>query len=195
MTPEQEIRAAAISAAATFCAPIDGASNGHIPAPEDVLFVADVFYGYVQGGWEEALKVYATSEKQQETPTMRNVELRESPPVEDILLPELESQPVPPHPAETLPTPPTSREPERREADIIPLEARGVVTKEQSSARRAVDRIKRQRAMKIFNQAQVAKAAEHKQRLIEEAEDAGLQDFVLEIKGESLVLGSYLASL
>lgn len=89
MTPEQEIRAAAISAAATFCAPIGGASNGHIPAPEDVLFVADVFYGYVQGGWEEALKVYATSEKQQAAPTVRNVELREGPPVEDILLPEL----------------------------------------------------------------------------------------------------------
>ena len=195
MTPEQEIRAAAISAAATFCAPIGGASNGHIPAPEDVLFVADVFYGYVQGGWEEALKVYATSEKQQGVPTVRNVELRESPPVEDILLSELESQPVPPHPAEILPAADAREEPEPRDADVIPMAARGVVTQEQSSARRAVDRIKRQRAMKIFNQAQVAKAAEHKQRLIEEAEDAGLHDFVLEIKGESLVLGSYLASL
>jgi type IV secretory pathway VirB10-like protein len=195
MTPEQEIRAAAISAAATFCAPIGGASNGHIPAPEDVLFVADVFYGYVQGGWEEALKVCATSEKQQAMPTVRNVELRESPPMEDILLPELESPPTPPHPAETFPAATAPKAPERRDADVIPLEARGVVTKEQSSARRAVDRIKRQRAMKIFNQAQVAKVAEHKQRLIEEAEDAGLQDFVLEVEGKPLVLGSYLASL
>lgn len=195
MTPEQEIRAAAISAAATFCAPIGGASNGHIPAPEDVLFVADVFYGYVQGGWEEALKVYETSEKQQDAPAVRNVELRESPPPEDILLPELESPPTPPHPAETLPMAATPKAPERPDADVIPLEARGAATKGQSKARLHVDKIRRQRAEQILNQARVAKAEEHKLRLIDEARDAGLHGFPVEINGQTQELGSYLASL
>lgn len=197
MTPEQTMRASAIAAAAAFCAPFSGVDDGKIPALEDVLFVADVFHGYIEGGWQEALGIYATGDKQQDAPKVHSVELREeSTPVEDILLSEPEAQAPsgpPPHPSEA---PPEEGQGEGPDADVIPIEVRGHVTKEQNRARRMVDKIRRDRAMKIFNQSRVAKSEEHKHRLLDEAEQAGLLDYVLRIEGQPpLELGAHLASL
>lgn len=195
MTPEQEIRAVAIQAAASFCAPISGVAARQIPNLDDVLFVADVFYGYVQGGWEEALRIDATSEKQQQESHVKSVELREQTPAQGTSPSRPEPQPEPPAPVPPTPEPASTNEGETPIADIIPIEARGVVTKEQSSARRAVDRIKRKRAEKIVNEFKVAKVEEHRQRLREEAEESGLLGFLVTVNGRELELGSYLASL
>lgn len=200
MTPDQEIRAEAIKAAAALCAPVSPVDDQQIPNVEDVLFVADVFKGYIDQGWEEALRLHSLSGTQQ-APSVRTVELREQQPVEDVPLPEqVQTSPGPtsaPEPAvEPTPEPAiATKVPKESMADIIPIEARGTVTKEQGAARRMVDRIRYQRAEQLFKQAQVAKSEDHKQRLRDEMEGAGLANVVISIEGRKQELGQYLASL
>lgn len=193
MTPEQEIRAAAVQAAASFCAPI-GSAGQSIPDMEDVLFVADVFKGYVENGWEAALQIYATSAKQQVSQSGQDVELREQHPVQDVQLPQAEAptqQPLTPSAPATDVVP----EIEPPSADVIPIEARGVVTKKQVKSRTYLDKIKAKRAEGIAKMAKVAKTEEHKERLREDAQESGLLDFPVRINGQDIELGRYLASL
>ena len=44
-------------------------------------------------------------------------------------------------------------------------------------------------------QASVAKAREHKERLMGEVEDAGLSDFPVVVKNKTTTLGAYVGSL
>lgn len=195
MTPEQEIRAVAVQAAAAFCAPISNVHERNIPNVENVLFVADVFYGYVQGGWEEALRIHATSDKTSDEPSTKSVELRERRPVQDAPLPE-SVQPEQSRPsAKSAPPAEAPQEKVPSDADVIPIQARGVVTKEQVGARRYFDKMKRERAEHILKRARVAKAQEHKERLREDAEESGLLGVLVEVDGTEMELGQYLASL
>ncbi|MFE0472482.1 hypothetical protein ACFW2V_12800 [Streptomyces sp. NPDC058947] len=194
MTPDQEIRAAAIKAASALCAPVSPVDDQQIPNVEDVLFVADVFKGYIEQGWEEALRIHNLGNAQP-SDSVRDVELREQKSIEDVHLVE----PAPPaeSAAPAGPLLPTQGVKEQGEtvADIIPIQARGTVTKEQSEARRAVDRVRRQRAEQIVNQARVAKTSEHKQNLLDQTEAAGLLDFPVEVEGGRQELGAFLQSL
>jgi antitoxin (DNA-binding transcriptional repressor) of toxin-antitoxin stability system len=208
VTPDQEARATAISAAASFCAPIsgvadqqmpDGSIRRGIPNIEDVLFVADVFYGYVQGGREEALRIYGTSDKQQ-TPAVKDVELREQRPVQDVPLPEPELPATPSEPQPPVDPVASTGACEGVEggspvADIIPIEARGSATKEQSNARSYLNRVKEKRAESIYKRALVAKVEEHRQRLRDEAESSGVLHFTLRVDGKDQELVQHLTSL
>lgn len=190
VTPEQELRAVAIQAAASLCAPVSPVDRQEIPQVESVLFVADVFYAYVQGGWEQALDVYAATASKEPEPEepVEDVELREKAVEPDILAEEAAQEP----PQAPAPEPRDEVEPE---AEVIPLAARGTVTKEQSKASRYLHRVKLERATGILKQAAVAKTAEHKDRLREQASSAGLDDFVLPIGGVDQKLGEYLQNL
>lgn len=189
MTPEQEIRAVAIKAAASFCAPFSDVRGQHIPNVEDVLFVADVFYGYVQGDWEEALKVSTTSDKQEQP--AQDVELCEQHQVQDAH----SSQPTEADASPSSVKPPTPSEGDAPIADIIPIEARGAVTKRQTKAQAYFNKIKEERATKLLKLATVAKTEEHKERLREDAQEFGLVDFPVSVNGREMELGQYLASL
>lgn len=198
MTPEQELRAVAIQAAASLCAPVSPVDRQEIPQVENVLFVADVFQGYIQGGWKQAMAVYETAARKEEAEAapeepVKDVELRERAVEPDILAEEAAAE-LPAR--EFVPSRETEGDPEPTQvADVIPMQARGVVTKEQSKASQYLNRIKRERAAGILKQASVAKTAEHKDRLRNEASEAGLDNFVMTINGVERSVGEYLASL
>lgn len=204
MTPEQEIRAVAIQAAGAFCAPFSHVQNGVIPNPEDVLFVADVFYGYIQDGATEALRINATSDKSDQ-PSIQSVQLRE----QAMQLasgstasapPAIPKQPVAPKRPDAS-TPPVAPEPPakpRREdpANVIPMADRGTGSKKQEGFLNIVEKTRRGRAEALLKESAVAKTAQHKRKLIDQAHDAGVGDFVLDVgSGEMQQLGTYLASL
>jgi hypothetical protein len=207
VTPEQELRALAIQAAASHCAARD-------VSLEDVVFVADVFCGYIQDGAERALQIDAAGTRQVQlepgmgdtspaegpAPVVRDVELREERSVEDVpvsfdpdpvtvmrAVQDTESAPVEPSASGPEPNPPS--------ADIIPLAARGSTTPQQSSARHKIEKLRREAANKILAEAKSAKALEHKRRLYEKAEEKGLCNLLLEIDGQTRELGPYLESL
>lgn len=196
MDREQEIRAAGIQAAAAFCAPISYVNDGQVPGIEDVLFVADVFASYIQGGWQTALQVHGEGRREEPLPLVQDVELRETgteptagpgephrPPSPISLAPATPSEP---EPSSELPT---------SIADIIPLEARGAPSKVQLGARRAIERGKAQRAERILAVARVAKTEEHRDRVLEDLKSSGLEGFEVEVNGVPQELGSYLPSL
>lgn len=212
MTPEQEIRAVAIQAAGAFCAPISPVLGQQIPNLEDVLFVADVFAGYIEGGWENALRVNATDEKKQQgdgegpvqSGQVETVELREQASPAGEFEVKFDPDPFPTLPAghdEQTATEPASSatsapEPtEERTADVIPLAARGKVDPVQATARRKIEKVRHDRAMSFLNQARTAKAPEHKNRIKDEVELNELSGVMLEIDGRVQSLGSYLAKL
>ncbi|MCP9209693.1 hypothetical protein [Streptomyces cucumeris] len=185
MTPEEEIRAVAIQAAAAFCAP-------SASPPESVLRVAETFYVYVKHGQEEALRTYAEAEAQREVATVasipgatREVELREPVAVG-------ESPGRPPTPA--LAPAPTEWHPPA-EGEAMPSEALGKPSVQQVGARQRVDQVKRQRAKKILQEFKVARAVDHKQNLLDSMEDSGLADFVIEDGGARLPLKDHIARM
>lgn len=183
LSADQRIRAAAMQSAAAFCDPS--------VKIEDVIFAADVFAGYIQGGWQRALQVYATGDHNPEpTQGPQDVELREqaSPPSGAPAPPEVPAS-TPPAPPEPGPSTPETT------ADVIPMSARGKVTEKQLAARVKVDRPRRQRAESFLRQGQSAKAEQHRELLMTDIEKAGLEDFVLEHKGEMRQLGEHLRIL
>lgn len=185
---DQQVRATAIQAAASFCAPLSDAASG-IPDVTDVLFVADVFAAYIEKGWEEALRVRCTSG----TEDAHLQVVGESQSIAASSTP----APVTPGPEAPL-APPAQPEPEaveRRHADVIPLEARGVVRPEQSAARKKVDKVRREGAERVVKQARVAKTPEHLHRITTDAEDAGLLGVMLMVDGELRTVKSYLDEL
>lgn len=197
MTPEQEIRAAAVQAAATFCGPLKSSF-------EDVQYVAGIFAVHITDGPEAALRLHEASQPPAEpasapeapTTAVKNVELREERPVEDV---EVFFEPDPlnvtqaaEEDVDTAPEVPVLEGPP---ADVIPITARGAVPQAQNSARRKIEKMRHERAVKILNLAATAKAIEHKRRLADEAEEAGLFEYRMEIDGQVRELGPYLASL
>lgn len=180
MNADQEIRAAAIQGAAALC-------EQGLPM-EDVLFVADVFAAYIAGGWQSALEVHSTGAAPQEPPKIQSVELREqsAPP------------PVEPAPVEAPPAVQSSTEsvPESL-ADILPLSARGAVTKTQVKARTIVERTRFKRAAQLLNEGRAAKAEGHRQRVLDAIVEAELDEFVLDVgdDGGMQQLGAYLRNL
>lgn len=182
MTADQRVRAVAIQSAAAFCAPATPI--------EDVLFAADVFAGYIEGGWQRALQVHSSGNTQ-EQPDVQSVELREQATPEAPASHE-EQPPKVDAPAPPEQSPPSSVD---EHAEVIPLAARGTVSKKQTEARRIIDRNRRERAKYFLNQAKVAKAQEHKMRLLDEVAEAQLDDFVMEIDGRMQKLGAYIRNL
>lgn len=187
MRPEQEVRAAAIQAAAAFCAPIGGVADRQIPSPEDVLFVADVFAAYIESGWEAALRVVSTSEEQSAAESAGNVGPHRRTPEQTAASPKPHPQPVTPE--SSLPTPVQARQ---GGADVIPIEARGGVSGKQAKAAGVVRRIKRTRAEGILREFGAAKAEGHRNRLRKEAEESGLLDHPVTVGGREVKLGELL---
>jgi hypothetical protein len=215
MTPEQEIRAAAIQAAASFCAPIGYVQGGVIPNPEDLLFVADVFCGYIEDGWQRALEINATGAKDQdanagrgtddtaadvEKPSepmdlLRDVELREQQPAGDAEV-TFDPDPVTIPQAVPVATPePAPTQAADTSANVIPIGGRGNGGQPQNETRLKIEKMRRKVAEQIVSEAQTAKAREHKDRLRERAEERGVSDFVMDIDGQLVAVGAYLASL
>lgn len=174
MNPDQQIRAAAAQAAATLMAPIQ-------PLPADYVAVAEVVEAFIRDGKEAAFALCPPAEE--------TAPVQQSPAPQ----PEVTSEaPAPrPEPEDVRPEP----EPAGQDAEVIPLAARGSVAPKQEGARRIVEDTRRKRAEKIFAEAKMAKVKAHKERLLDEASEAGLSDYPLPIDGKTITLGAYLASL
>lgn len=161
-----QARANAITAAAALCGAVgDG-------LPENVFFVADLFVVYTLEGSDAALAEYARRLALRPVETAPVVELREATPsVLEGILPEL------------------PKEPER------PGEVFEAPAQERTAAFLRIQQGREQRARALVNQAKVAKALDHKKKLIEDAKESGLSDFTLTINGREQELGPYLQSL
>lgn len=167
----QQVRAAAAQAAATLM-------SSSPPQPADFVMAAEVIAAYIENGRDAALALCSGDAPQEAVASVEPVSEPPIPPVRAV-------KDVPLPPEEPAPEP-------EKEADVIPLAARGTTPPRREYARRYVDRIRHDRAKKIFDQFSVAKADGHRQRLRDEAESAELLDFVLVINGEAKTLGAYL---
>ncbi len=177
MNPDQSVRAAAAQAAATLMAPVQ-------PIPADFIATAEVIEMYIAHGKDAAFALCFPPEpvteqpQQQEAPAV--VEHQEPAAVEDIPLPPLE-QPAEPEPA--------------HEAQVIALPQQSRMPAKQEGALRMIEKTKKTRVDSLMNVASVAKVRAHKERLIVEAEDAGLSEYPVTVKGSNTTLGAYLSSL
>lgn len=168
VTPE-EIRAAAAQAAATLMAPVQ-------PSPADFVATAEVIEAYIEHGKLAAFALCLPEDAVQQPP-------------EPVAL-------VEPAPVPLLVPAPQQEEPEpQREAEVIPLAVRSAPNPKQEAARRQIEKTRKTRADAIFKQASVAKTRVHKQRLLDEAEEAELAEYPVVVKGETVTLGAYLGSL
>lgn len=181
MTPEQEMRKAAISAAAAFCAT-------RTVAPEEVIFAADVFARYIEEGSMAALQVVAMSVPQ--VGVSQEAELRER----GTPAPPVAADPRPAPVLSAVPAQPPAPEAESA-ADVISLAARESAPARHNPARERIERQRKDRADNILAKAQVAKLPEYRQQLIRDAEEHGLADFEVRVNGEPRALGAYLRSL
>ena len=171
MNPDQQIRAAAAQAAATLMAPVQ-------PLPADYVAVAEVVEAFIRDGKQAAFAICFT-EQPQELPAAAP---EQAAPV---------AAPEPP------PAPAAEPEPENRQpdAEVIPLAARGKTSVKQETASKIVRDTKRKRVDSIVAEASMAKVKAHKERLINDADDAGLSDYAIVIEGKPTTLGAYLESL
>lgn len=172
---DQEIRAAAAQAAATLMAPMQ-------PNPADYVAVAEVVEAFIRDGKGAAFALTIpesapASEPQPPAPA-HPVAVEDVRPTEDVTLPE---EPV------YVPEP----EPE---AQVIQMMGRTASPKQQE-ARSIIERKKKERVDSIVAEASVAKVKAHKQRLFDDAEEAGLSSYPVVINGSTMTLGAYLDSL
>jgi hypothetical protein len=172
---DQEIRAAAAQAAATLMAPMH-------PLPADYVAVAEVVEAFIRDGKEAAfaLTVPLTEELPPAAPEppepVRQVAVEDMRPAQEVApLEEPADEPEP-------------------EAQVIQMVGRSVSPKQQE-ARQIIERKKKDRVEAIVAEASVAKVKAHKERLLNEAEDAGLAGYPVVIKGSAMTLGTYLGSL
>jgi len=174
---DQEIRAAAAQAAATLMAPMQ-------PMPADFVAVAEVVEAFIRDGKEAAFALTVPVDAPAQLPApdpeppaqVGQVPVEDAPPVQDATPPE-EPSPAP--------------EPE---AQVIQMVGR-VASPKQQEARSIIERKKKERVDSIVAEASVAKVKAHKQRLLDDAEGAGLADYPVIIKGSTMTLGTYLGSL
>lgn len=176
---DQEIRAAAAQAAATLMAPMQ-------PMPADFVAVAEVVEAFIRDGKEAAfaLTVPVDAPAQPPAPEPEPPAQASQAPVEDVR----PIQDVAP-PEDSTPAP----QPEP-EAQVIQMVGR-VASPKQQEARSIIERKKKERVDSIVAEASVAKVKAHKQRLLDDAEGAGLSDYPVVIKGSTMTLGTYLGSL
>lgn len=180
---DQEIRAAAAQAAAVLMAP-------SAPSPADYVAVAEVVEAYIREGKIAAFALCAIPEEQQV-----EVPAQQAPAIQAVASP----APAPVQHVPPAPEPEVATEPEVTEvskgADVISLPTRDAPSPKQNAARSIVERRRKERVDSIMAEASVAKVRAHKERLLGDAEDAGLSDFPVTVKGQNMTLGAYLASL
>lgn len=167
---DQEIRAAAAQAAATLMAPMQ-------PMPADFVAVAEVVEAFIRDGKEAAFALTVPVDVPEHAP-VRQIPVEGIRPVQDAA------------PLEE-PAPAPQPEPEAR---VIQMVGRAATPKQQE-ARSIIERKKKERVDSIVAEASVAKVKAHKQRLLDDAEGAGLSDYPVVIKGSTMTLGTYLGSL
>lgn len=167
MNPDQQIRAAAAQAAATLMAPVQ-------PLPADYVAVAEVVEAFIRDGKQAAFALCFT-EQPQELPAAAPEQAAPEPPPAPAAEPEPEDQ--------------------QSDAEVIPLAARGKTSAKQETASKIVRDTKRKRVDSIVAEASMAKVKAHKERLINDADDAGLSDYAIVIEGKPTTLGAYLESL
>lgn len=190
MEPEQHIRAVAAQAAASLV-------ERGVP-PLDFLVACDVVASYVRDGRDAAIATYLQSGPAETEGSQGNT-------LQDVNL--LESAPAPSTPmaASTNPAAPLltsvpaarSKPVEETQADVLPAAVSAPVPPKQRAALAIVEKTRRDRAQKIANEATLAKAKAHKDRLLGDMQDANLEDVSVMLEGwsEPKTLGSYLASL
>lgn len=170
---DQEIRAAAAQAAATLMAPMQ-------PSPADYVAVAEVVEAFIRDGKAAAFAL--------------TVPFSDELPAPDPAVPPVATeQPHAVQEEQIVEEAPPEPEPERQ-ADVIQMAGRAVSPKQQE-ARQIIERKKKDRVDSIVAQASMAKVRAHKQRLYDEAEDAGLSEYPVLINNSPMTLGSYLGSL
>jgi hypothetical protein len=140
------------------------------PSSQDFIFVADLIAQYISSGRDAALAQCAP----QPLPA--------------------EPEPVTVHAAEV---PVTEKVATSGEAEVFQFADGNKVSPKQETARRILENTRRTRVASILKQATVAKAQAHRQKLVDEAEEAGLNDYAIThpTSGEAMTLGAYLATL
>lgn len=157
------------------------------PIPADFIATAEVIEMYIAHGKDAAFALCFPPEpvteqpQQQEAPAV--VEHQEPAAVEDIPLPPLVEQSAEPEPEPA------------HEAQVIALPQQSRMPAKQEGALRMIEKTKKARVDSLMNVASVAKVRAHKERLIVEAEDAGLSEYPVTVKGLNTTLGAYLGSL
>lgn len=186
MNEDQAIRAAAVQAAATLMAPVQ-------PQPADFVAVAEVVEAYIREGKGAAFALCPAPEsvvtQPEPEPVYAPVSTMPRP------APEVFRPPVAAVPDQVDLVIEETEETEGADAEVIPLAARSSVSPKQEEARRIIERAKKERVDAIVAEASLAKAKGHKQRLADQAEDNGLADYPVVIKGQAMTLGAYLGSL
>lgn len=176
---DQEIRAAAAQAAATLMAPMQ-------PMPADFVAVAEVVEAFIRDGKEAAFALTVPVDVPEQTPAPEP-----EPPAPVRQIPVEGIRPVQDAAPLEEPAPAPQPEPEAR---VIQMVGRAATPKQQE-ARSIIERKKKERVDSIVAEASVAKVKAHKQRLLDDAEGAGLSDYPVVIKGSTMTLGTYLGSL
>lgn len=140
---------------------------------------------FIEHGYRAALDLMPSSEPQQSA--NEGVYVAVTPPPVPT--------PAPPRPVQEVPLPEVPEEPKGEPAaNVVPLAARGQVSSKQLEARSSIERTRHERAMRIFEEFKLAKAAGHKDRLREDMHRAGLGSFPIVINGEARTLESYIGS-
>lgn len=155
------------------------------PSPADFVTTAEVIEMYIRLGKEAALSLCPPWEGAIEAPFI--------PPVIEPLPDPIASPPAPPEPVPLATVVQLPAEP--RDAEVIPLTARTAANPQQEGARRMIEKTRKARVDSIMNEASVAKVRAHKQRLADDADDAGLNEYPVVVDDETMTLGAYLASL
>lgn len=153
------------------------------PSPADYVAVAEVVEAFIRDGKAAAFALTVPVAEdaphpmpEPEPEPVRQVVVEDIRPVQDAPLPE-----------ESVAEP----EPEGR---VLQMVSRPVSPKQQE-ARQLIERKKKDRVDAIVAEASVAKVKAHKERLLNDAEDAGLSNYPVVINGSAMTLGSYLGSL
>jgi hypothetical protein len=180
---EQYIRALAAQAAASLLAPVT-------PHPEDFFAVADSIATFITGGSQEALSVALDGMARKRDAADQPAQAPLIEPAPPLAVPE----PVVDVVAEVTAEPPAV---ESAGAKVLQFGSAQEPSVKQTAARLQIEKIRKERVTNLMNQASVAKAKIHKQKLVDEAEEAGLNEYTVVPPGakEPTTLGLYLASL
>ncbi len=158
------------------------------PHPTDFLAVAEVIEAYIGHGRDYAFAAHLAMEAPAEPPVQE-----EQPEAEPEQAPVVEAPEEPRIPAAVQEPEPTA-EPERH-AEVISLPARSEMSAKQAGAIGFIEKNRKARVNAIMNEASVAKIKAHKQRLYDDAEDAGLLEYPVVVDEVTTTVGAYLGSL
>lgn len=151
------------------------------PSPADYVAVAEVVEAFIRDGKEAAFALTVPVAEDAPPP------MPEPEPVRQVVVEGIRPVQDAPPPEESVAEP----EPEGR---VLQMVGRPVSPKQQE-ARQLIERKKKDRVDAIVAEASVAKVKAHKERLLNDAEDAGLSNYPVVISGSAMTLGSYLGSL